>query len=925
MKNLLISVTLLAGVSAGISLWLAGAQQTGSPAPAAPSHCVRISFGWRDTVPRRWDGRAGIHGGRLARLDSWRFGPNDSISGASWRASSGPSLAPANPVWPGAACALEDDSRLYQDRHPAPVVGVLAYMDGPASARLAVETPLGSFEVAPAELQFGRSATLLDGHARAELVPAGGPVDPESPEQDYPALAAGRDGALWLAYLSYAAARHEDRILLVEWRDGRWSAPRDVAGAGNFHRPQVAVDGRGRVWVMWAALVAKAGGEDWDLFARVLDSGRWSETLRIAGAAGGDTQPALAAAPDGNLWLAWQGNRKGNWDIFVSRLEGDNWLAAEALSSGAENEWAPSIAAGGDGRVVVAYDSHRRGSYNVYMRLFSAGRWEPEIEVASGEDYEANAAVTIDGAGRVWVAWDNGGPAWGLDSACNGLYKHRRIDVRAWVDGGWQAPLVNPMRDLPPPMTRFVSLPRPALDAAGRLWLFFRHWTNRRVYEFYAIRLTRDGWSEPVPLPHSAGREHQKIATALAADGRIWAAWSTDGSQPRTARPRHYQVLAAALPGEASGVDEPPLMRATPPLNITVAMPAEPARHTAVAGGRKLNVYWGDLHRHTDVSSHRFTDGSIEDTYRYGADVAKLDFLAPTDHVSTGAPTTDNIQGDDYHWWRAQKAADLHFLAGVFTPIYAYERSMLSPGGHRNLLYLRRGATPIPGNNKDPKDNDPAWLWERLRGQEVIATPHTPGDVMQPLITWKDTKPDFEPLVEIYQGLRSSYEYRGAPPDGRLGGTQTGEPGHFFQDALAKGLRYGVQASSDHLATHINYTGVYAEDPSREALFAAMKARRTFAASDKIIVDFRMGGHWMGEELRAPAPPAEVQVIGTAPLRRVELVRNGRVIHTVEPGLARAAFRFRDAQPPPGEAYYYVRATQADGNMAWSSPIWVVR
>jgi hypothetical protein len=365
-------------------------------------------------------------------------------------------------------------------------------------------------------------------------------------------------------------------------------------------------------------------------------------------------------------------------------------------------------------------------------------------------------------------------------------------------------------------------------------------------------------------------------------------------------------------------------MRGTPPLNITVAMPPEPARYTAAAGGGKLSVYWGDMHRHTDVSSHRFTDGSIEDTYRYATDVARLDFLAPTDHVATGGPTPENIQGDDYHWWRAQEAADLHSLSRVFVPIYAYERSKQSPGGHRNLLYLKRGAVPIPGNVRDPKDNDPAPLWERLRGQQVLVTPHTPADVMQPLITWPDAKPDFEPLLEIYQGLRSSYEYRGAPPEGRLGGTQTEEPGHFFQDALAKGLRYGVQASSDHLATHINFTGVFAEDLTREALFAAMKARRTFAASEKIVVDFRMGGHWMGEEFQAPAPPpAEVAVIGTAPLRKVEIVRNGRVIHALEPSGPRAAFRYRDAQPERGENYYYIRVIQRDGNMAWSSPIWV--
>src|SRR5262249_13458043 len=304
-------------------------------------------------------------------------------------------------------------------------------------------------------------------------------------------------------------------------------------------------------------------------------------------------------------------------------------------------------------------------------------------------------------------------------------------------------------------------------------------------------------------------------------------------------------------------------------------------------------------------------------------DVARLDFIAPTDHVSLGTPTAEYIQGDDYHWWRIQKAVDLFERRGVFVPIYAYERSMQSPGGHRNVLYLKRGANPVLGNIKDPNDNA-AFLWNRLRGQEVLVFPHTPGDVMQPLIQWNDKNPDFEPLIEIYQGLRSSYEYRNAPADGRLGNTQTTEPGHFYLDALAKGWRYGVEASSDHLATHISYTGVYSEEHSRPALFRAMKARHTFAASDKIIVDFRMGGHLMGDEFRAwPPPAAEVKVIGTAGLRRVEVVRNNQIVYTASPGSDQAQFRYQDAQPVRGGAYYYLRVIQEDGNMAWSSPIWV--
>jgi hypothetical protein len=43
------------------------------------------------------------------------------------------------------------------------------------------------------------------------------------------------------------------------------------------------------------------------------------------------------------------------------------------------------------------------------------------------------------------------------------------------------------------------------------------------------------------------------------------------------------------------------------------------------------------------------------------------------------------------------------------------------------------------------------------------------------------------------------------------------------------------------------------------------------------------------------------------------------------PGPEQAAFRFTDHGAPAGEHPYHVRVVQADGHMAWSSPIFVTR
>jgi hypothetical protein len=62
---------------------------------------------------------------------------------------------------------------------------------------------------------------------------------------------------------------------------------------------------------------------------------------------------------------------------------------------------------------------------------------------------------------------------------------------------------------------------------------------------------------------------------------------------------------------------------------------------------------------------------------------------------------------------------------------------------------------------------------------------------------------------------------------------------------------------------------------------------------------------------------------GTAPIKRVTIVRNERNHQVFEPGKRDFETTFTDAAPLAGENRYYLRVEQTDGNMAWSSPVWV--
>jgi hypothetical protein len=149
-------------------------------------------------------------------------------------------------------------------------------------------------------------------------------------------------------------------------------------------------------------------------------------------------------------------------------------------------------------------------------------------------------------------------------------------------------------------------------------------------------------------------------------------------------------------------------------------------------------------------------------------------------------------------------------------------------------------------------------------------------------------------------------------------------PKGFINLALKKGYKLAFQSSSDHWSTHISYFIVLAEGRDRRSILNAVKARHCYAATDNIIVDFRCGDKMMGDELvTGQAPTFDFNVIGTGNIAKIDILRDSEVVQTFKP----VGFGFRtqwtDPNPQPGTHYYYIRALQADNEIAWGSPIWV--
>jgi hypothetical protein len=260
--------------------------------------------------------------------------------------------------------------------------------------------------------------------------------------------------------------------------------------------------------------------------------------------------------------------------------------------------------------------------------------------------------------------------------------------------------------------------------------------------------------------------------------------------------------------------------------------------------------------------------------------------------------------------------------------------------GFRTLPLSTPEGGSAPGKVQDRAAEDDTFrLYAELDRTGGICTSHTSATGQGTnWMTGFDSA--VEPIVELFQGYHSAYESPDGPLSWKAGDVSVHgsfEPAGYVQNALAKGYRLGFQASSDHISTHLSYACVYAESLDREALLAGMRARHTYAATDNIILDVRSGEHMMGDDFAVrEAPALQVHIEGTAPIERVELIRDNEVVYSadrhalrpaqgVPPGAVVVDLEFSDLNATAATHFYYVRLQQVNYQTAWSSPMWITK
>jgi hypothetical protein len=334
-----------------------------------------------------------------------------------------------------------------------------------------------------------------------------------------------------------------------------------------------------------------------------------------------------------------------------------------------------------------------------------------------------------------------------------------------------------------------------------------------------------------------------------------------------------------------------------------------------------LNLYWGDLHGHSNLSDGT---GTPDNYFNYARFAAGLDVAALTDHDGWGF---DRLDEYPKIWSFIKERANAHHKSGKFVTFTGYEYTNWT-SGHMHVIF---NEDPAPlFSYRDPAYSTPDKLWKALKGHTAITIPHHTGG--GPIATdWNYYSSEFMPVVEICS-IHGNSESIDAPLC-----IYRPKQGSFVRDALARGYNLGIIASGD---THNGHPGMgdpsaptggliafYARELTRDAIWDALKKRRVYGTSGKrIILDFKINDHPMGEiiKLNKQAPKQiEIKVTGTDRLKLVEIIKNNKSLKKYSWTEPSFSVSFTDNSITSPRDYYYLRVEQQDNHMAWSSPIYI--
>lgn len=451
--------------------------------------------------------------------------------------------------------------------------------------------------------------------------------------------------------------------------------------------------------------------------------------------------------------------------------------------------------------------------------------------------------------------------------------------------------------------------------------------------------------SEPVVFEFLPGPV-TRMEAYLKPDGLVRVSWLD--AFGNTATPAETAVTCTAVNDQRIAFGNASVQAPSGADRVTVK---DSSGLTAVSNARPITmdgtpIWFGEFHWHTNFSG----DGqnTIEAGLRNARDGLGLDFAGPGDHIDTSGNYHHGLKPKD----QAQQCLPFE-QPGRFAIIAGAELSQRF--GHANIYAVdfptfaeitdkfKKTFANIHKGRSYPH-SEMASLCPP--GRALYIPHHT--NTSSGAVLNADSLPLWYPmtwpvcganealrLVEICQ-VRGTFETEEID---KSWGMQDRGGGGSVQTALTRGYRIGFVAGTDNhngWPTRgpngpVAVTAVQSTKLDQKSIFDALYQRRCYATSGaRIVADATLNGHPMGSEIKLrPGAPRVIKIAikGTKPVLAVQIIHNGIVLADLPVKKQTLDFtaEWSDTRPfrALDNAYYYVRARQADGHRVWLSPWWI--
>gem|GEM_PF-2147818 len=239
-------------------------------------------------------------------------------------------------------------------------------------------------------------------------------IAPDGNDQAQPALALGPNGTIYVAWQQFDGTHW--RIVAAYSDQGMsWTKPVNLTGdTYDARQPAIAVDQMGLVYVAWQDNRQAATGNTWAVQLVQLNRKLTNPCqIQRPPITADQTEPALAVANDGRVYVLWTDARNDNGDLYLA-CNRDNWQERLLLAAPAR-QGAARLLADQDDTLHVVYEDYSTGNADIAYASASCDLTEIPLTGQSLVDDTTDApqtrpqAVLAAGpdANRLFVCWQD--------------------------------------------------------------------------------------------------------------------------------------------------------------------------------------------------------------------------------------------------------------------------------------------------------------------------------------------------------------------------------------------------------------------------------------------------------------------------------------------------------------------------------------